>query len=130
MDFVPNHTSDEHPWFKKSVKRIEPYTNYYVWKDGKLDNNSKMQPPNNWVITRREQYLKITRIRSVVLQVTNEHEISADTNSLECFVYFSIYFFFFHTHNTILFSSWEFLTVGLRGNGTNNVSSTIITRFK
>lgn len=49
LDFVPNHTSDEHPWFKKSVDRIEPYTNYYVWKDGVYDNKSGMQPPNNWV---------------------------------------------------------------------------------
>ena len=33
MDLVVNHTSDEHEWFEKSVQRIEPYTNYYHWKD-------------------------------------------------------------------------------------------------
>jgi glycosidase len=50
MDMVPNHSSDQHPWFKKSVQRIEPYTDYYVWKDAKgFDENGKPIPPTNWV---------------------------------------------------------------------------------
>lgn len=48
MDFVPNHSSDEHEWFKKSAQRIEPYTDYYVWKDAKYENGLRL-PPNNWV---------------------------------------------------------------------------------
>ena len=40
MDFIPNHSSDQHEWFQKSVKKEEPYTNYYVWSKNK---------PNNWV---------------------------------------------------------------------------------
>lgn len=48
MDYVPNHTSDEHEWFAKSIKRIPPYTEYYVWKDAKYVNG-KRQPPNNWL---------------------------------------------------------------------------------
>nr|XP_018900830.1 PREDICTED: maltase A1-like isoform X2 [Bemisia tabaci] len=49
MDFVPNHTSDQHEWFKKSVQKIEPYTDYYVWKDPKgYDGEGKPIPPNNW----------------------------------------------------------------------------------
>ena len=44
LDFVPNHTSDQHEWFKKSVDKIDPYTNYFVWQPG-----SKEKPPNNWV---------------------------------------------------------------------------------
>ncbi len=44
MDLVVNHTSDEHEWFQKSRKRIEPYTDYYVWRPGKP--NGKL--PNNW----------------------------------------------------------------------------------
>ncbi|XP_050545176.1 maltase 2-like [Daktulosphaira vitifoliae] len=48
LDFVPNHSSDEHEWFKKSIKRIDPYTNYYIWKDGKADENGNRIPPNNW----------------------------------------------------------------------------------
>ena len=43
MDLVVNHTSSEHEWFKKSIKKIEPYTDYYIWRDGKGDLN-----PNNW----------------------------------------------------------------------------------
>lgn len=46
MDFVPNHSSDEHEWFRKSVSGIGKYKDYYVWKEGKNDNES---PPNNWI---------------------------------------------------------------------------------
>lgn len=49
MDFVPNHSSDEHDWFKKSVQRIDPYTDYYVWKDAKINRDGSRAPPNNWV---------------------------------------------------------------------------------
>lgn len=44
MDFVPNHTSDMHEWFKASENRTEGYEDYYVWVDGTPD-----RPPNNWV---------------------------------------------------------------------------------
>ncbi|MCH4891429.1 alpha-glucosidase [Acidaminobacter sp. JC074] len=44
MDLVVNHTSDEHPWFIESKKgKDSPYRDYYIWKDGKGDNE-----PNNW----------------------------------------------------------------------------------
>ncbi|XP_026677799.1 maltase 2 [Diaphorina citri] len=48
LDFVPNHTSDQHIWFQKSVAKVEPYTDYFIWKDGKVVNGVR-QPPNNWV---------------------------------------------------------------------------------
>ncbi|XP_065212328.1 maltase 1-like [Planococcus citri] len=49
MDLVINHSSDEHEWFEKSVNRVEPYTNYYVWVDPKgYDSNGNPIPPNNW----------------------------------------------------------------------------------
>ena len=45
MDFVPNHTSDQHPWFKESQSsRTNPKRDWYIWRDGK----GRGQPPNNW----------------------------------------------------------------------------------
>lgn len=50
MDFVPNHSSDLHVWFNKSIAREGQYDNYYVWKDAKgRDEEGKPIPPNNWV---------------------------------------------------------------------------------
>lgn len=45
MDFVMNHTSDQHKWFVTSrSSRTNPYRNWYIWRDGKAPG----QPPNNW----------------------------------------------------------------------------------
>jgi alpha-glucosidase len=45
MDFVPNHTSDQHPWFKESrSSRTNPKRDWYIWRDGKAPG----EPPNNW----------------------------------------------------------------------------------
>ncbi len=44
MDLVVNHTSDEHEWFQKSRQRIDPYTDYYIWRPAKPDGGL----PNNW----------------------------------------------------------------------------------
>ena len=44
MDLVVNHTSTEHEWFKKSRQRIEPYTDYYIWRPKKKNGGL----PNNW----------------------------------------------------------------------------------
>jgi alpha-glucosidase len=45
LDFVVNHSSDQHEWFKESRKsRNNLYRDYYVWRDGRGEN----QPPNNW----------------------------------------------------------------------------------
>jgi oligo-1,6-glucosidase len=43
MDLVVNHTSDQHDWFQKSRRRIEPFMDYYIWLPGKNGG-----PPNNW----------------------------------------------------------------------------------
>jgi alpha-glucosidase len=46
MDLVPNHTSDQHPWFVDSrSSRTSARRDWYVWADPKPDGS----PPNNWV---------------------------------------------------------------------------------
>ena len=35
MDLIINHTSSEHEWFQKSREKVEPYTDFYIWKKGK-----------------------------------------------------------------------------------------------
>jgi alpha-glucosidase len=45
LDFVPNHTSDQHPWFQESrSSRRSPKRNWYIWRDAAPDGG----PPNNW----------------------------------------------------------------------------------
>ena len=47
IDFVPNHTSDEHPWFVESRSNKEnEKRNWYVWKDPDEPGGG---PPTNWV---------------------------------------------------------------------------------
>ncbi|MGC1979232.1 MAG: alpha-amylase family glycosyl hydrolase, partial [Pseudolabrys sp.] len=46
LDFVPNHTSERHPWFLESrASRINPKRDWYIWRDGGPDGS----PPNNWL---------------------------------------------------------------------------------
>ncbi|MFU8792853.1 MAG: glycoside hydrolase family 13 protein [Acholeplasmataceae bacterium] len=48
LDFVLNHTSDEHPWFIESKKsKDNPYRDYYIWRRGRM-HQGKQIPPNNW----------------------------------------------------------------------------------
>ena len=50
MDYVINHTSDQHAWFKESrSSRTNAKRDWYIWRDGKGETSSdKGQPPNNW----------------------------------------------------------------------------------
>jgi alpha-glucosidase len=44
LDWVPNHTSDQHPWFVASrSSRDDPKRDWYVWRDGREGG-----PPNDW----------------------------------------------------------------------------------
>jgi glycosidase len=46
IDWVPNHSSDEHPWFVESrSSRNNPRRDWYVWRDPQPDGS----PPNNWL---------------------------------------------------------------------------------
>jgi alpha-glucosidase len=46
LDLVPNHTSDQHPWFAEARSaRDNPKRDWYIWRDPKPDGG----PPNNWL---------------------------------------------------------------------------------
>jgi len=46
LDFVPNHTSHQHPWFREARQgRDNARRNWYIWRDPGPDGG----PPNNWV---------------------------------------------------------------------------------
>ncbi len=46
IDWVPNHTSDQHPWFTDARSGAgSRHRNWYVWRDARPDG----APPNNWV---------------------------------------------------------------------------------
>lgn len=46
LDLVPNHTSDQHPWFLESrSSRDNPKRDWYIWQDPLPDGSY----PNNWL---------------------------------------------------------------------------------
>jgi len=46
LDFVPNHSSNFHPWFLESKSsKDNPKRSWYIWKDPAPDGG----PPNNWL---------------------------------------------------------------------------------
>ncbi len=46
LDFVPNHSSDRHPWFVESrAARDSAKRDWYIWRDPAPDGG----PPNNWI---------------------------------------------------------------------------------
>ncbi len=46
LDLVPNHTSNQHPWFLESrSSKDNPKRDWYIWRDARPDGS----PPNNWL---------------------------------------------------------------------------------
>jgi alpha-glucosidase len=45
IDLVPNHTSDQHEWFRSALTGPDsPHRDFYIWRDPGPDGG----PPNNW----------------------------------------------------------------------------------
>ncbi len=46
LDYVPNHTSDQHPWFQAAQSsRQHPLRDFYIWRDAPAGGG----PPTNWL---------------------------------------------------------------------------------
>lgn len=46
LDLVPNHTSNQHPWFLESrSSKDDPKRNWYIWQNARPDKSE----PNNWL---------------------------------------------------------------------------------
>ncbi len=46
LDYVPNHSSDRHPWFQASrSSREDAKRDWYIWRDAAPHGG----PPNNWI---------------------------------------------------------------------------------
>jgi len=82
IDLVLNHTSDENKWFINSENKVEPYTDFYVWRDGKVIDGQHY-PPNNWISffsgpawkyseKRKQYYLKIFSNKMPDINYENE----------------------------------------------------------
>ncbi|MBR3815767.1 MAG: alpha-glucosidase [Clostridia bacterium] len=78
MDLVVNHTSTEHEWFEKSRRRIEPYTDYYIWRPakpgGKLPNNWDSLFEGKawaWDEVRQEYYMHLFAVEQADLNMDN-----------------------------------------------------------
>ena len=78
MDLVINHTSDEHEWFQKSRQRIDPYTDYYIWRPakpgGKLPNNWDSMFEGRawqWDEVRQEYYMHLFAVKQPDLNMDN-----------------------------------------------------------
>lgn len=48
LDFIPNHTSRNHSWFKSSAENELGYADFYIWHPGSKADDGTLLPPNNW----------------------------------------------------------------------------------
>ena len=72
MDLVINHTSDEHEWFQKSRQRIDPYTDYYIWRSKPNNWDSLFEGKAwTWDEVRQEYYLHLFAVKQPDLNMDN-----------------------------------------------------------
>jgi glycosidase len=72
LDFIPNHTSNESIWLKKSELRDEFYKDFYVWHPGKVNETTgEREPPSNWVILFR--YTAVVRNQTEISSRSVHH---------------------------------------------------------
>ncbi len=89
MDLVINHTSDKHEWFKKSRRREEPYTDFYIWhpgKDGKKPSNwGSFFGEDCWEYDeiRKEYYLHLFAKEQPDLNYKNEKVVEAVMSAMK-----------------------------------------------
>lgn len=113
MDLVMNHTSDQHEWFQKSRQRIEPYTDYYIWKDGQNGG-----PPNNWTsiftgsawqydTVRQQYYLHLFAVEQPDLNFHNDAVIEEIKTVMRFWLDRGVYGFRYDAINVIYKSSFE-----------------------
>ena len=56
IDLVVNHTSDQHPWFRKArASKASPYRDFYVW----VDEPPETEEVGRGVPGRRRQHLGV-----------------------------------------------------------------------
>ena len=59
LDLVPNHTSDQHPWFRESrADRTNPRADWYHWQDERPNSwvDASGKPAWTWCEERRQYY--------------------------------------------------------------------------
>lgn len=49
LDFVPNHSSDQHIWFQQSLNRQNGFDDFFIWRNCNQFVGGVRQPVNNWV---------------------------------------------------------------------------------
>lgn len=50
VDWVPNHVSDQHPWFRDARRGVDAeHRNWFVWREGTAGPDGAPSPPNNWI---------------------------------------------------------------------------------
>ncbi|QMS84646.1 alpha-glucosidase [Candidatus Xianfuyuplasma coldseepsis] len=113
MDLVINHNSDQHEWFQKSRQRIDPYTDYYIWRDGKDGG-----PPNNWTSffageawqyddMRKQYYLHLFATEQPDLNYHNKAVIEEVKDIIKCWLDRGVHGFRCDVINIIFKSSLE-----------------------